>query len=324
LGQKHASQEFKNDASHLQALKKRLEWKDEAAESKRTRSSGASLLFWAVLADDLSSVQEMVRSEMKDINRGLTQSWPELTLFAKMTPLMIAMGFARWGVVEALLQAGANPLSTDKDGHDALMFAAIYGKDANNIRGWLKRYPQWNLEREEATIGMPVLHWAAAAGANSAKTVEALLEHGANPLSLNDTGGSVLNLLALNPDCSPDFMQWLLRYSDGKLLPFLKHGNSPRVMQWRVIYSITKVLARAGVRRKVIQEFASWEGVTALHFAGAMGHLAICDVLVRNGAPLDARTAQGLTPLQFVEKRHGGTMPETFLRLSGMSGRSGT
>ncbi len=261
---------------------------------------------------------------MKDINRGLTQSYPKLTLWAKMTPLMMAMGFARWGVVEALLKAGANPLSTDKDGHDALMIAAIYGKDENNIRGWLKMYPQWNLERLEATVGMPVLHWAAASGANSAKTVEALLEHGANPLSLNHTGGSVFNLLALNPDSSPDFMQWLLHYSDGKLLSLLEHGNSPRTMQWRIIYSITQVLARAGVRRKVVQEFASWEGVTPLHFAGAMGHLAICDVLVRNGAPLDARTAQGLTPLQLTEKRHGGTIPETILRLSGMSGRSGT
>ncbi len=76
------------------------------------------MLFWAVLADDLSSVREILRTEMKDINRGLTRSFPELSLFAKMTPLMMAMGFARWGVVETLLKAGANPLSTDKNGHE--------------------------------------------------------------------------------------------------------------------------------------------------------------------------------------------------------------
>jgi hypothetical protein len=83
------------------------------------------LLFWAVLADDLSSVRGILRTKMKDINRGLIQSYPELTLFAKMTPLMMAMGFAQWGVVEALLKAGANPLSTDKDGHDALICAVV-------------------------------------------------------------------------------------------------------------------------------------------------------------------------------------------------------
>jgi hypothetical protein len=314
LGQKHARQELTSDASRLQALKERLEWQDEGTESKKTRSSGASLLFWAVLADDLSSVRDILRSELKDINRGLTQSYPELTLFAKMTPLIMAMGFARWSVVEALVKAGANPLSTDKDGHDALMVAAAYGKDENNIRGWLKMYPQWNLERREATVGLTALLFAAGVGANKAKVVEALLEHGANPLTLCHTGASVVLFVALNPDSSPGLMQWLLHYSDGKLLPLLKLGNSPRTMQWRIIYSITQILARVGVRSRMVQEIASWEGRTPLHDAGFYGHLAIYDGLVRNGAPLDARTAQGLTPWQLMEKRYSGTIPEFFSR----------
>ncbi len=321
MGQKHASWEFKNDASRLEALKERLEWQDEGTESIRTRSSGASLLLWAVLADDLSSVREILRSEMKDINRGLTQSHPDLVLFAKMTPLMMAMSFARWGVVEALLKAGANPFSTDKDGHDALMFAAFFDK-VENIRGWLKMYPQWSLERREAMLGLTVLHFAAATGANKAKVIEALLEHGANPLTLSHAGHSVVSCVALNPDGSPNDLQWLLHYSDGKLRPLLQLGNSPRTVQWRIIYSITQALARVGVRRKVVQEIASWEGQTPLHFAGAMGHVAICDVLVRNGAPLDACTAQGLTPLQLTEKQHA--IPEILSRRSGMSERSGT
>ncbi len=279
-----------------------------------------------MLADDLSSVREMLRmgTEMKDISRGLTRSshYPELSLFAKATPLIMAMGFARWGVVEALLKAGANPFSTDEDGHDALMFAAMYGEDEKNVRGWLKMYPQWNLERRDATAGMTALHFAAAAGANKAKVIEALLEHGANPLTLCHTGASVVSMVALNPDSSPELVQWLLHYSDRKLLPFLKLGCSPGAMKWRLIYSITQVLARAGVRSKLVQEFASWEGLTPLHTAGMMGHVAICGVLVRNGAPLEARTTQGLTPLQLTEKKHGGTIPETYSRLSGMSGGS--
>jgi hypothetical protein len=278
-----------------------------------------------VLADDLSSVRDLLRSEMEDIDRGLTQSYPELTLIAKMTPLMMAMGFARWGVVEALLKAGANPLSTDKDGHDALLIGASYGKDEKNIRGWLKMYPQWSLERREARVGMTALHLAAGVGGNKAKVVEALLEHGANALALCQTGASVVTLISINPDSSPDLMRWLLRYSDGKLLPLLKLGNSPRAMQWRIIYSITQVLARVGVRNKLIQEIASWEGRTPLHDALFHGHLAIYDVLVRNGAPLDARTVQGLTPLELTEKMYGGSIPETMSRrrLSAMPGRSG-
>ncbi len=91
-------------------------------------------------------------------------------------------------------------------------------------------YPQWNLERREATIGLTALHFAACVGANKAKVVEVLLEHGANPLTLCHSGASVIHLLAVNPDSSPDLMRWLLHYSDGKLLPLLKLGNSPRMM----------------------------------------------------------------------------------------------
>ncbi len=288
------------------------------------------MLFWAVVADDLSSVREMLQSEvkdinqMKDINRGLTQSYPELSFFAKATPLMMAMGFARWGVVEALLKAGANPLSTDKDGHDALMCAAFFGKDEKNIRGWLKMYPQWNLERQVAMGGMTALLFAAGVGAKKAKVVEALLEYGANPITLNHAGGSVVTCVAANPDSSPDLMQWLLDYSDGKLLPLLKLGNSPRTMQWRIIYLITQVLAHVCVRSKLVQEIASWEGRTPLHDALFYEHLALCDVLVRNGAPLDARTAQGLTPFQLKEKMHGGSITNFFSQRSGVSGESST
>jgi hypothetical protein len=63
LGQKHARQELTSDASRLQALKERLEWQDERVVSKRTRSSGTSLLFWAVLVDDLSSVLDILRTD---------------------------------------------------------------------------------------------------------------------------------------------------------------------------------------------------------------------------------------------------------------------
>ncbi len=300
-------------------MKEKLGWQDEATESKRARSTGSSLLFWAVLADDLSSVKEILRTEVKDINRALVQGYPELTLWAKTTPLVMAMGFARWGVVEALLKAGANTLSADKDGHDALMMAAIFGKDEKNIRGWLKMYPQWNLERRENTIGLTALHFACASGAKKAKTVEALLEHGANPFTLTRFGCNVVCCAALNSDCSPDLIQWLLHYSDGKLLPLLKLGMLPLTMQWRLISSITQVLAHVGVRRKFVQEVASWKGQTPLHMAGAMGHVAICEVLVRNGAPLDHRTAQGLTPLQLTERGYGGTIPDFFARKSGLS-----
>jgi ankyrin repeat protein len=268
------------------------------------------LLFWAVLANDLSSVRERLRTASKDVHRGLTGSCPELSVYAKTTPLELAMGFARWDIVEVLLAAGANPFSLDANGHDALMVAAILGKD-QNIRGWLKTYPQWNLERREATIGLTALQWAVAVGGDDkANTIEALLEHGADPLTLDHAGGSVLSCAASNPDFPPKLMQRLLEFGDGKLLPLLTRGASPRAVQWRLVYSVARLLARVGVRNKLVQELATWEGKTPLHIAGVLGHLAVCKVLVRHGAPLGALSAQGLTPLQDTKKSYGGAIPD--------------
>jgi hypothetical protein len=113
LGERHWSCEFKGDAGRLQGLKERLSWQNEATELQLQTASGASLLFWAAMANDFSSVEELLRSESKKIDRGLTANVPELSMFAKTTPLMVAMAYARWALVEALLEAGAKPALGD-------------------------------------------------------------------------------------------------------------------------------------------------------------------------------------------------------------------
>jgi hypothetical protein len=151
------------------------------------------------------------------------------------------------------------------------------------------------------------------------------------------------------------------RFGHKQLLPLLTLRNSPRTMQWRINYSITQLLEENGgqnrsrvnlgqkhasqelasdaSRLQALKERLEWQdertesmrarssGASLLFWAVLADDLSsvrdIFDVLVRNGAPLDARTAQGLTPLQLKEKRHGGTIPEIFLRTSRMARTSG-
>ncbi len=311
LGERHSSYEFKGDASRLQGLKERLRWQNDATELQLQKASGASLLFWAAMADDFSSVRELLRSESKEIDRGLTANFPELSIWAKTTPLIVAMAWARWALVEALLEAGAKPTLSDSQQKDALMWAALAGNE-ENIRGWIKRYPDWNLERREAEVGMTALHLAVVVGSHrqKQKAMEALLEHGADPLTIAHNGAHLLGLAAINPDCSPESMQWLLDWNNKKALPLLHLDLQPRTLKWRAILPTCRFLARIGLKSKLVNELASWEGLTPLHDAGRLGHHEISEVLARNGALLEARTAQGLTPLQVTAKFHGGTIPK--------------
>jgi ankyrin repeat protein len=288
------------------ALKKRLAWRDDDAERKETCSSGASLLFWAAAANDVFSVRELLRTGCKFVNRGLAKNTPELSACKNMTPLHAGMAFACWEVVELLLDGGADPMARDAKGSDSFMFASMFGKDAN-ICSWVARFPDWNLERREVDLGLTALHFAAMFGTNKRPTIELLLLSGANPLAVADTGTSLLGFAASNPDLLPEEMQWLLHYNGKEIC---QHGlhlkNRPQTFKWRVVYAATRLLSRLGNTNKMVRVLARWDGCTPLHDAGQMGHHGLAGVLTAAGASTEARTAQGLTPLQLAHVSHGG------------------
>ena len=62
-----------------------------------------------------------------------------------MNILAYAMGLADFNVIEALLDAGANPyLRVGSMGGDPLIWAAIMGR-TENLRRWLLRFPRWDI-----------------------------------------------------------------------------------------------------------------------------------------------------------------------------------
>jgi ankyrin repeat protein len=298
----------------LVALKERLAWRDNDAERKEIGSSGASLLFWAAMANDVSSVGELLRTGCKFVNRGLARDVPELSMFKKTTPLIAGMAYASWEVVQLLLDSGADPMACDTEGKDALMQASVMGKNAN-ICSWIARFPDWNLERREVKVGLTALHFAAMLGTNKRPTIELLLRSGANPLAVADNGGSLLACATINPDFLPEEMQWLLDYNSKEIRQHGLHlGNRPQTLKWRVIFSATRLLSRLGNTNKMVRELASWEGITPLHDAGRLGHHELATVLKAAGASTKTRTAQGLTPLQLAHVFHGGKVPKLLKR----------
>lgn len=297
-----------HDAKQLQALKDQMMWRNETTERVETTTTGASLLFWAAMADDQASVRELLRLGSRDVNRNLSKGTPALSLCAKMTPLTIAMAFARWGVVELLLEAGSDPKAKDSQGKDVLMYAAITGNYAV-IDPWLRRFPAWDLDRGQQVLGKTALHLAIFLGANKRPTIEALLRNGASPLALADNGSSIIHDAAMNPDLSPETMQWLLEYDNGVARPLLHKRKVPQTLKWRLMYAATRFMSRVGSANKLLKEIATWEGRLPLHDTAWYGHSTTAHILVAAGSPLEAKTAQGMTAFQLAQKSHGGKAP---------------
>jgi hypothetical protein len=300
------------DTDHLQALKTRLGWRSPTVERVDTKSTGASLLYWAAFADDLSSVRELLRiGDKSDVNRKLQYHIPGLSLLPNMTPLIAAMAFARWKVVEVLLDAGADPMAKCEQGLDALMWAAFLGNTIN-LAAWLKRYPQWNLEKRTGSVGLTVLHVAASTGTKQ-PVIELLIKAGANPMASAHNGGHVLSCVAANPDSTPELVQWILDYDDGLLRPLLT--RSLPTLKWILLMRATRIMCYLGSCNKIARHVAEWEKSTVLHVAMKKGNLTTARVVVEAGAPLEWRSALGWTPFEITQRGFGGAPPQLLLQL---------
>ena len=58
------------------------------------------------------------------------------------------------------------------------VFASIFGR-TDNVKFWLERYPDWDLERKNKVVGGLALSCAVYMGPHRLELVKVLLEHGA-------------------------------------------------------------------------------------------------------------------------------------------------
>ena len=200
------------------ALAARLHWRtgqSREEEERWCKRTGTSLLLWAVTCNDLAATEVLLGAEggRKHLERGLRRAWPGLSLWAKSTPLHMAMSFAGPDVVEALLDAGASPEArTGGNGNDPLHSAAMCGS-VENIEAWLRRHPSWDLERREKIAGCTALMiglFPLQQCGRSLAVADALLSRGAKADAVQNSGGNILHFVAGNPDMKPDDLAALL------------------------------------------------------------------------------------------------------------------
>ena len=189
------------------------------------------------------------------------------------TPLHYAAGYNRVGVVEFLLNNGADVHAKDKGGLVPLHNACSYGHyEVTEL-----------LVKHGATVNVSdlwkftPLHEAAAKG--KYEIVKLLLKHGADPSKKNRDGHTPLDLVKEGDQDVVDLLR-----GDSALLDAAKKGNLSRVQK---LLTTDNINCRDSAGRNS----------TPLHLAAGYNNLEVAEFLLEQGADVNAQDKGGLIPL---------------------------
>lgn len=273
------------DTSASDQLRLKLTWSRKHEDAaKRT---GFGLMMCAAISDDDRAVKELAM-EGANACQALRRDFSHLAYMIKgCVPVMAAMVFSSFQTVEALLAARANPKATAWNGFDAL-FVACCRSNFQNVKGWLRRFPLWNLGRDEWNIGVDCLCIAAVSGLQKKPVIELLLNHKAD--LTRPRLAPILCFLGQSEDSDQESLRLLLsRRCDPNVQWF------PGRAVWKLLCKSTRL---AGCfKSRPCLELAMLEGSTPLHMAAKRGDVALVKCLVAAQAEVQ-RNSKGLTPLE--------------------------
>ena len=299
----------------LDALKRQLAWTgaDDAAEPH----TGLTLLHYAALCS-AAAVRELLAAGGEDAARlvtcAVTCDVPEIGLRRGSTPLHVAMLGAHpsdpFVIVEALLDAGADPRAADAAGCDALLRPCVEG-NLGMVRAWLQRFPAHFDAGGGGEPPISSLCATVALGWDDAQPVVALLLEHRAPATHVSANGEVfhaLHLASANPSTSRETLLLLLSHAgDGGIdqpvrplrrqsavASYVRRRSSLRQPALQLIGP-----ARTGGRGHRLAES------TALHLAAIGGCVQSVQTLVAAGASGTCRDAQSLTPLAAAQRVFG-------------------
>jgi len=199
------------------------------------------------------------------------------------------------------LHIGCSPFETDVTGADPLMFASIFGR-TDNVKFWLNRFPDWNLERKDKIIGGVALGQAVYMGPHRLELVKLLLDHGASMSLKNYSGASILMALCSSEDCDPEIVK-LVCTTENQIVNYQRHGKT---LKWRNIYRLAHALVRTKLSASgVMLSLARARGSTALHYAVRRGDVDVVNILLRHGADPTIKNDLGKSPVDYCD-----TFPE--------------
>ena len=287
-----------------------LLWRD-SQDNAFVDQEGFPLLAYAAVSDSILAVQEVLKKirDIKDSKMRIKcrrARTPKSGLVAfgitgLMSPLMIAMLASRPKIVELLLEDGADPFETDVVGLDAFMFASSFAR-SDNVKFWLDRFPEWNLERKNTVSGGTALGCAVYMGPHRLEVVKILLDHGASIDAESFTGSSIIMSLCECEDADPETLQYLLKHTIN-VKQQINHQGRGSTLKWRNILRIARFLDRNKLfsNLRMIRILASWSGITALQYAVRRGDVDVVNILLEYGADPSIKNDLGKSPVDYCD-----------------------
>jgi ankyrin repeat protein len=299
----------------------------DAGADPRKWSKTMSALMFAVRAGDVESTRLLLEAGV-DVNEPA----PDGT-----RALVVAILNARFDVGILLLQKGADPNATDP--HNSPLHVLAFLRRAHNY-GLSGVLPRQMPTTGPDTIDMAKALLAAGANINARYDTSARTgpKYGLNGLPALETPadlalGNYTQGRVSFAGATPFFVATIS--GDAPFMRFLAaNGADPNL---RTFQNVTPLLAASGVAWfehpataeealdavKLAHDLgndlearidygdakvrdASWQGADALHGAINIGAVPLVKWLIDNGAPLNTKTKQGLTPLQRALARRGG------------------
>ena len=297
-----------NSSSAVEALVQRLKWTPlHAAVGK---SSGFTLLVYAVLSDDLEAVTEILEQGEHDVNQQIAAHHPNINVGKGMLPLSLAMMFASFPIVAALLDAGSKHI--DGLGRSVLFYACCFGRK-DLVAQWLKRFPSFDLE-QSFRGGAGALGVSLRFQVSPLPTVQVLMAAGASPTFV--AGGKIatnaLITAAHNDQASGDLMRAMAEMDEINV----NAANSPATRRVAAYAALAKAARRVGIKLPKSKFLLHFIGATALHFAASKGNGNSTKALLSLGADPHIRNGLGQTPFQCAEAAFGkGQVPEAITSL---------
>jgi len=262
---------------HLLGLGASLQFKDEL---------GYNVLHFAAFGGSVQCLQALLA---QDGCPKLSETTPD-----GITPLHLAAALSEPGLVQAMLEAGADVHAKAASGHTALHGAAEYGC-LKSARILLEAGARPNAT---AANGLPPIGLAAMKG--DEEMVRLLLEYGASADWTASYGGgmTVLHFAAIGGNAKI-LPLVLARLPKGSLDQLTQQGETPLMVaaeQGNVDF--VRALLEAGAdARKQTGMHPSVGTMAAIHYAAWKGRTEVIRLLLGSGVHPDQETGNGLTPL---------------------------
>jgi len=218
--------------------------------------------------------------QMLVVNKQLLEAREE----TGATPLLRAARAGQREICEILLQAGANPTTTNNAGQNAFHLGT------EDVIKLFAAYKEELLDARDKEGNTPLM---GAARAGREEYCAALLEFGANPTATNNNGENALHLACERP-CG-NVMEQLATYRE--LLDVRdKEGNTPLIWAARSGNSsaCAYLIVKAGANPTVTNN----DGANALHWAARGERICLYPLIIFENL-LEARDKDGNTPLMW-------------------------